>query len=536
MASPGFAGLRATAGDRGLSGANAVAVQPGDEVWVVSLPPSDAVEREDVPGSGALMTIVPGKSGEPEQVAVPLEHTEVQARIDAYLATVNVRQRFHNPFDTKIEAVYVFPLPHDAAVTDFVMTIGERRIRGILREREEARAIYEQARAAGYNASLLVQDRPNVFTQKVANIEPGKRIEVDLTYFQALAYRDGDYRFEFPMVVGPRFNPAGAAGDPVEVKNLKPNERSGHTVDLTLTLAPGVAIEKHRSHNHRVDVVRKTEDEMTVRIADGDTVPNKDFVFSYRVAGAAVRSNLLTYRDPKTGEGFFTMTLLPPAELKSLSRQPMEMVFVLDCSGSMSGQPMAQAKAAVMAALDRLEARDTFQIVRFSSDASQLGAGPLAASPRNLRKARKYLANLRGGGGTQMVEGVKAALDFPHDPERYRVVTFLTDGFIGNERDIFWAIGERLGAARIFSFGVGNSTNQYLLFGMARLGRGAAAILGLNDDAVEVMDRYFDRISHPALTDLAIDFGDARVSEVYPATLPDLFVGRPVVVTGKFSG
>ena len=467
---------------------------------------------------------------------MPLESTTVDARVDGYLATVNVKQRFHNPYDTKIEATYLFPLPHDAAVTEFVMTIGERRIRGILREREEAEALYAAARAAGHNASLMTQERPNVFTQKVANIEPGRAIDIDLTYFQALAYRDGDYRFSFPMVVGPRFNPAGTSGRPVAVKNLKPNQRSGHAVDLTLTLAPGVAIEAHRSHNHRVDVVRETEDGMTVRIADRDTVPNKDFVFSYRVAGGAVRSNLLTYRDPQTGEGFFTLTLLPPADLKSLARQPMEMVFVLDGSGSMRGQPMKQAKAAVRAALDRLEADDTFQIVRFSSDASQLGDEPLAANPRNLRAARRYLDGLSGSGGTQMIAGVKAALDFPHDERRYRMVTFLTDGFIGNENDIFAAVKKRLGAARVFSFGVGSSTNQHLLFGMARLGRGAAAILGLNDDAVAVMDRFFDRISHPALTDLELDFGSARVSGVYPRRLPDLWVGRPVVVTGKFTG
>lgn len=541
------------------------AVAASDEVWIIATPPKPEQPDEDsldddAPGSGSLMAVLPPPprdkpsdepvDAEPTPVAVPLEHTEVDARVDAYIASVNVKQRFHNPYDTKIEAVYVFPLPQDAAVSEFVMTIGDRTIRGILRERQEAERLYREARAAGHNASLLTQERPNIFTQKVANIEPGKRIDIDITYFQALAYSDGVYSFVFPMVVGPRFNPPhtedpihavarpGRPGDqgPTSVAYLRPTERSGHDIGLTLTLAPGVPIETSGSVNHHVHLQDNQDGSLTVQLDETDSIPNKDFVFAYRVAGDAIRSNLLTHHDPETGEGYFTMTLYPPADLASLSRQPMEMVFVLDCSGSMSGEPIAQAKAAMLAALDRLEPDDTFQIIRFSSNASQLGNRPLPATAKNLRKARRYVQQLSGSGGTMMIEGVKAALDFEHDPRRYRVVTFMTDGYIGNEREILGAVYERLGAARVFSFGVGSSTNRYLLHGMARAGRGAAAFLSLNDDASTIMDLYFDRISHPAMTDVAIDFGDTAVSDVYPSQLPDLFVGRPVVVTGRYAG
>ena len=144
-------------------------------------------------------------------VPVPLKHTDVKANVAGYVATVDVTQQFQNPYDGKIEAVYVFPLPHNGAVDEFVMTVGERRIRGIIREREEAKQVYEQAKGQGYVASLLEQDRPNVFTQKVANVEPGKRIDVSVRYFHTLSYADGWYEWVFPMVVGPRFNPPGTS-------------------------------------------------------------------------------------------------------------------------------------------------------------------------------------------------------------------------------------------------------------------------------------------------------------------------------------
>jgi len=202
----------------------------------------------------------------------------------------------------------------------------------------------------------------------------------------------------------------------------------------------------------------------------------------------------------------------------------------------MRGRPLEQAKEAVATALDRLGGDDTFQIIRFSEGASRFGATPVRATPANISRARAYLADLRSGGGTYMVEGVKAALDFPHDPGRLRFVSFMTDGYIGNESDILSAIHRRLGASRIFSFGVGSSVNRYLLERMAKTGRGVVAYLGLNDSARVVMGEFLDRISHPVLTDIAIDWGDMRVANAYPVATPDLFVGRPLVVTGTFTG
>jgi Ca-activated chloride channel family protein len=529
-------------------------VTAGEEVWIISQPAvsEDADLKDDpTPGTGSMVANLPrgdAPGREPETVPLPLEHTAVSATIRGYVGTVAVTQQFTNPFDEKIEAVYLFPLPEKAAVSEFVMVIGERRIRGILRERDEAEQIYAQARAQGYQASLLTQHRPNIFEQKVANIEPGHRIDVDIKYFQTLAYRDGWYSFVFPTVVGPRYNPPDSA-DPVlalpraqfrptqkaAVRYLTPAERSGHDISIDVDLDAGVEVEALMA-SHDIRSTPSGATSARISLASEATIPNRDFVLKFRVAGETVKSSLLSHVDEKSGQGYFTAMIYPPAALESLDRQSLELVFVLDCSGSMQGEPLAQAKDAVTAALDRLRPDDTFQIIRFSDSASQFGNEPVPATPDNLRAARQYLRRLTGGGGTRMVEGIRAALDFSHDPQRLRFVTFLTDGYIGNEVEILAEIEQRLGASRIFSFGVGSSVNRYLLERMAVIGRGAVAYQSLRDSGRSVMDDFFDRISHPALVDVEIDWGRMDVNDVYPSRLPDLFVGRPIVVTGKFNG
>ena len=517
--------------------------------YVSPVPPVD--EDSPDPGSGAMVANIPSadEADAAEQVPLPLQHTAVDAAIAGHISTVRVKQQFANPYDTKIEAVYVFPLPEKAAVSEFLMIIGERTIRGILRERKEAEAIYRAARDQGYQASLLVQHRTNIFEQKVANIEPGKAIEVDITYFSTLAYKDGWYSFVFPTVVGPRFNPPGHS-DPIHalarggrtktpggtaVEYLAPAERSGHDLGITVRIDAGMPIKGLKS-THEITVERDGPASATVQLAQRATVPNRDFVLDFRIAGETVKSNLLTHRDPDTGEGFFSLMIIPPIDSADISRRPMEMVFVIDCSGSMEGRPLAQAKEAVATALGLLNPDDTFQIIRFSEDASQFGREPVPATEENLAAARRYLANLNSQGGTMMVEGIKAALDFPHTPSRYRFVSFLTDGYIGNEAEILAEVHRRIGNARIFSFGVGSSVNRYLMERMAKVGRGAVAYLGLNDSAEQVMGAFFARVSRAALTDIEIDWGGMTVSDTYPNRLPDLFVGRPLVVAGKFRG
>jgi Ca-activated chloride channel family protein len=544
---------------------------PEEELWVIQRrrASAEAAGDEQVPGSGSLF--VPRGD---RLVPIPLKHTDVKASIAGYVGTVDVTQQFQNPYDGKIEAVYVFPLPHNAAVNEFVMTVGERRIRGIVREREEAKQIYEQAKGQGYVASLLEQDRPNVFTQKVANIEPGKQIDVSVRYFHTLSYADGWYEWAFPMVVGPRFNPPGTTdgvgaaprGAPgtskqkAEVPYLRPGERSGHDIALSVRLVPGVIISELKSTSHAIEAgvegaestkLRVGEEVVTpagsfvddpnknvwkVSLAASDAIPNRDFVLRWKVAGEGIKAGLVLQRDKDGNGGYFAMMLVPPEDVRRLPRAPVEMVFTLDVSGSMAGRPIEQAKSAVRWALAHLRPDDTLQVVRFAGGAEQMAERPVPATPQNVRRATRYVEGTAAGGGTMMLEGLRKALQAPSDDSRPRYVVFLTDGFIGNESEILGALKQSLGGSRVFSVGVGSATNRYLLEHMAKLGRGAVAFLGPRDNAEEVMAGYFGAISHPAMTDLSIDWGGSRVADVYPQRLPDLFVGRAVTIVGRYEG
>jgi Ca-activated chloride channel family protein len=326
----------------------------------------------------------------------------------------------------------------------------------------------------------------------------------------------------------------GSSGQPTEVAYLPPEVRSGHEVSLAVDVDAGLPLATVASPSHAVELERTGASRATVRLAGGSTIPNRDFVLRFQVAGVGNRASLFTCADA-TG-GYLTLLVQPPDQLRELPRQPLELVFLLDCSGSMSGAPIAQAKAAVELALQLLGPQDSFQIIRFSERASAFGSTPVPATAANLAAGRRYLAGLQGEGGTEMLTGIRAALQMPHDREKLRFVAFLTDGYIGNESQVFAAVREGLGSARIFSLGVGSSVNRYLLEGVARLGRGAVGYLLHDEEPGRAVAQLWERVSRPALTDLEIDWGGTRVHEVFPPRPPDLYAGRPVVVTARYDG
>ncbi len=539
----------------------------GEELWIVGRAPAStsAIEDRDrwanVPDPGRHETFIDLPTGDlphgselhgrtessPKLIPLPLKHTDVKAEIVLHVGSVSVQQQYHNPYSEKIEAVYVFPLPENAAVREFVMMIGERRIRGIIREREEARRFYLEARRAGHVASLMTEERPNIFTQSVANIEPGKSIDIDITYFHTLRCTDGEYEFVFPMTVGPRYNPPGStdgvgavpagargsSGQTTEVEYLRPDEISTRDVALTVAIDAGMTIEGLESPTHAIDVTRPSETTARVSLRSGDRIPNKDFVLRYKVAGSRLQGALAAFRDESTG--YFVLVLEPPASVDDIPPAPREMVFVLDCSGSMDGSPIAKAKAALKGCLRRLASGDTFRIIRFSDRASALGSDPIPATSDNVERGIQFVDSLQSEGGTNMLDGIRAALGSPADESRLRIVAFMTDGFIGNDAQVLAEVESRVGNARIFSMGVGSSVNRHLLEGISRLGRGAVAYLALEEPDTRLVDDFYRQVERAALRDIQIDWGEMRATEVYPRKIPDLFAGRPVTLTGKFA-
>jgi len=502
----------------------------------------------ETPGSLGIV----GKDGA-IQGTCPLKHTEVRAGISGFLARVTVTQIFSNTATENIEAVYAFPLPQDAAVDDMTIQVGERTVRGLIKRREEARAIYENAKRTGHVAALLDQERPNIFTQSVANILPGEQVTVTISYVETLRYEAGSYEFVFPMVVGPRYIPGQATGHQgggwapdtnrvPDASSITPwvagkGTRAGHDISLELALDAGVAIQELRSKTHDIDVDRKSPSRVTVRLRDEATIPNKDFILKYDVAGAQIADAILTTPAPgrsKPAGGYFTMILQPPARLPESDIQPKELVFVLDTSGSMWGFPLEKAKEVISRALDGLYPGDTFNLITFSGDTHIVFPKPVYPTAENIRIAKQVLANRTGGGGTEMMKAIRAALVPSDSQDHVRVVCFLTDGYVGNDMEIVGEV-QKHPNARVFAFGIGTAVNRFLLDKMAEAGRGAVEYVTLADKAEEAADRFYVRVRSPLLTDLYVDWGGLPVADVYPQRLPDLFSGQPVIITGRYT-
>jgi len=497
---------------------------------------------------GALQVL--DATGKPKAIC-PLKHTSVKAEISGFISRVVVTQEFVNPFKEKIEAVYTFPLPQNAAVDDMTMLVGDRTVRGRVLRREEAQAVYEAAKTGGKVASLLDQERPNIFTQSVANIMPGEQIKITISYVETLKYEDGSYEFVFPMVVGPRYTPGNATGSSVSGGNgFAPNTdsvpdasritprpvakgmRVGHDISLEVALDAGVAIENVSSGSHPIDMQRPNVAQAQVRLKNSSVIPNKDFILRYDVAGKGISDSLLTHRSEKGG--FFTLILQPPDRVTATDVTPKELVFVLDTSGSMNGFPIEKAKETMKLALDSLYPADTFNLITFAGDTHVLFPEPVPATRQNLQKAQAFLASRSGGGGTEMMKAIKAALD-PSDAQGHvRIVCFMTDGYIGNDMEIIAEVRNHPNA-RVFAFGIGSSVNRFLLDKVADQGRGEVEYVGLNDDGSAAARRFHERVRNPLLTDISLEWNGLPVADIYPQRIPDLFGAKPVILTGRYT-
>jgi Ca-activated chloride channel family protein len=473
-----------------------------------------------------------------ELVDVPLAHTAVRIRVAGFLVDVEVEQRFVNPYEKKIDATYLFPLPTGAAVRAMTLETSGRTIRGEVRRRADATAAYRVARRRGHVAALLTEERPNLFTQAVANLEPGAAVTVRLGYVEALAPEGGGYTLLFPMVAGPRHVPRAAKLTPeaaaaITAPVLPDGQRARREISVEVELDAGVPVAALRSPSHAI-VERRDGARRVVRLADGDTVPNRDLVLSWTVAGARPQAALHAHRAAGS-PGSFVLVVEPPAGAPAAEIAARELVLLIDTSSSMAGAPLRAAQAAAREILEGLGEDDTFNIVRFDDDGAALGPRFVAARPRNVALALGWLEALEAAGGTDVARGVAAALALPRDPARLRVVALLTDGYIGNEDEVLAAAAAGLGDARLFAFGVGSAVNRYLLEELALLGRGAFETVRPGEDGAGAARRFHARLARPLWTGVEIDWGGLAVSEVTPRAAPDLLLGAPLVLAGRYA-
>lgn len=538
------------------------AVEPVGPAALASGSPAPADDDRD---DGVFAYTDPGElpqlilAGDASGARLPLDHTSVDAQVRGHVARVRVRQRFINDHADPIEVTYTFPLPENSAVDDMRMVIGDRVIESEVHTRDRARANYEDARAAGHTAALLEQERPNVFTQSVANVAAGEAIEVEIAYLQILTQDAGMQEFVFPMVVGPRFIPGTPTGtqsgtgtrpdtDQVpDASRITPpivgeGQRSGNDVSLTLDVDAGLEIESWDAPTHTVTGAASKHG-FAVRLADAKTIPNRDFVIRWRTGSAKPRASLFLGPLDASGNGHFELLVQPPRlDVEELVGR-REMVFVIDRSGSMSGVPLALAKLTLREALGRMRPVDTFDIVGFESGAQRLFGTPRPANQHNLVLAERFVDGLQAGGGTMMADAVEAALAPDIHAGRTRYVFFLTDGFIGNEAEIFQGAAhfvertvEGGGRARVFGVGIGSSPNHELIAGLSRAGDGVPLYVSNREHPDRIVDHYYRYVDHPVLEDLRVDWGGLVVDSIYPIELPDLFASHTVVMHGRYRG
>ena len=478
--------------------------------------------------------------GDPDTERLPLKETSADIRVAGVIAHVRVHQVFGNAAKKPIEAVYVFPGSTRAAVHHLQMTIGNRVVQAKIDRREDAAAAYDQAKSEGKRTSLLEQERENVFKMKVANILPGDRIAVDLDYSELLVPDAGVYEVVFPGVVGPRY--AGGT-DPakdgwIATSHLPEGTKEPYTYDVRAHLETGLPLKDLTSPSHAITVSNASPAAADIRLREAGG-GNRDFVLRYRLAGDRVEAGaLLSPGAGPKGEGFFALMIEPPRRSTAADAPPREYIFLVDVSGSMFGFPLDTAKGLVEKLFAGLRPQDSFNIALFAGGSRVMGPrGSVPATPANLAQALRLLGNEHGGGGTELLEGLKASYAIPRGAgTRSRTVVVITDGYVGVESETFRFVRERLDQANLFAFGIGSAVNRSVIEGLARAGVGEPFVVLNQSSAGAAAERFRTMIERPLLTGIRVKFDGFDAFEQAPAKIPDLLAARPLVLFGKYRG
>lgn len=514
---------------------------------------------EDYPDKGGEVV---ARTPDGEEAHLPMLEADYEVDIRGDLATVTVEQRFENPGEVPLDATYRMPMSEDAAVFEMQMRVGDELIRGVVQEKQEARETYEKAKSEGKAASLIEEDRPNLFTEKIANLMPGQPVDITLRYVETVEKVDGAYQLVVPFVVGPRYEPADMSGNElVESEGGEETQPTGDGDDQEAMLPPiseldapdtideervsldvridgGVPVRNIESPTHALSTRELDPKNWQVGLAEGRTIANKHFVLDYDLRGDKTDAGLLAEWNEEFGEGYFSLLIEPPAELSDDEIVPREMVFLLDASGSMRGKAMESSRSYMRRALEDLRPTDTFRIVRFGDEAHEFSEEPREATDENIEEALAYVNDVRASGGTEMVPGFEQALEPEVPDDAVRFISFLSDGNVRNEYEVIRLLGEELGDGRVFSIGVGSGVNRFLLEEVARVGRGFSRYIDPNEyDSDEIKAearRVAEKLERPVLTDIDIDWGALDPRGVTPQKPGDLFDGESIRVAGRY--
>lgn len=475
------------------------------------------VKMDDVKSAAMLLkTSQPGVYAE-----APALKTDVRLHVRGIVLRGEVTQTFENSTPQCAEAVYVFPLPENAAVDTLRMTIGQRVIEGEIQEKKAAQQTYETAKSEGKHASLLTQERPNIFTVAIANVGSGEKVRIDIAYQQTIDYRDGAFSLRFPMAIGPRYNPSGLA--------ITTTTGGKSKTSLTVDLDAGFSLRKVSSPYHQVNTAVVSGSHYTVTLS-GEVPADRDFELDWQPdLGSEPKSALFSEGD------YALMMIMPPAQSTHV-RMPRETVFVIDTSGSMEGTSINEAKNALLMALDRLQPSDRFNVIEFNSVTHMLFDTAQPATSDAISRAKAWVDALNANGGTEILDAIQHALRDEQTPgdDGVRQVVFMTDGQVGNEDQCFTYIRDHLGRTRLFTVGIGSAPNSHFMRNAARFGRGTFTYIGNVSEVGEKMGGLFEKLENPVLSNVTLHLDDPA-AEMWPQRVPDLYSGEPIVVTVKTS-
>jgi Ca-activated chloride channel homolog len=478
--------------------------------------------------------------GDPNVDHLPLKDTRVAINVSGIIADVTVLQTYRNEGKRPLNARYVFPASTRAAVYAMRMQIGDQVIVAKIKEREKAKQEFDEAKQAGKSASLLEQDRPNVFSMSLANLMPGEQVEIQLRYTELLVPTDGVYEVVFPTVVGPRYSSQPESSAPAEDRSVKsPYLRQGDkptsAFHISTRISAGVPIRDLTCLSHQILPQWQSPSIAQLTLDDTDTLQgNRDFILRYRLAGEQISSGLILYQGED--ENFFLYMAQPPARITSADIPAREYIFVIDVSGSMDGFPLNTAKQLLRDLIGQLRPSDMFNIVLFAGDSTVFSERSLPANQQNLSNAIRLIEQQRGSGGTELLAAIQNAMSLPRQASVSRSIVLVTDGYISGEKGVFDYIRAQLDQCNVFSFGIGSSVNRYLIEGVAKAGMGEAFVVTQAEEAPLVAAKFREYIQSPVLTDIEVRASGFDIYDVNLSHIPDLFAQRPVILFGKWRG
>lgn len=470
----------------------------------------------------------------------PLKKTDVTAVIEGVVADIHVVQTYTNAGTNPINARYVFPASTQVTIHGMQMQIGNQVVTATIKEKEEAKQEFENAKSEGKSASMLSEERPNVFTMDVANIMPGDEVHIDLHYSELIAPTEGTYQFVFPTVTGPRYvgpikDDSGNRDEWTATPYLPEGSTPSDAYNINVTISEGVPITALSSSSHQINIDWNESTNAHVTLTDpSDYAGNRDFILDFKLTGNDIGTGLMMSQNEK--ENFFMLMIQPPERYEISDIPPREYIFVLDVSGSMSGFPLDTAKELMKNLVSDLRETDTFNLILFSGTSYQMAERSLPATKENIRKALELINEQSGAGGTELSSALEDALDIPANADTSRNIVIITDGYIYGEDEIFQLINENISQADFFPFGIGSSVNRYLIEGIAKTGQGEPFIVTKEEEASEIADKFSTYIQSPVLTDIQVSFDGFDVYDIEPAVLPTLYAQKPIVLLGKWRG